>query len=106
MPYTITVTIERPNTNVDFWYDAEYYQTSRLEVIKMFDEAVFITQTIIDFNKDMLSNQLKLTRITVFKDEESKNIFMTEFENKFTDYVLNRQTYCSDNGHVLTITEG
>ena len=103
---TITVTITRPNINSNFWYDTNYYQTIRPEVQTIFNEAIGNSQLIIDFNSDKSNDQLTYTRVTVFRDIASKDIFMDEYNNKFPNYEVNRQSYCLNNGHILTITEG
>jgi hypothetical protein len=104
MYHTVTVTIKRPNIYSNFWYESEYYQSIRLEVLTLFNKAVD-NQQILDFYQNESSDQLVFTRFTIFKDEESKITFMNEFDKKFTEYDINRQTYCSDNEHNLTITE-
>lgn len=104
MYHTVTVTIKRPNIYSNFWYEAEYYQANRLEILALFNESID-NQQILDFYEDESEDQLIYTRVTVFKDSESKNIFMDEYRKNLPDYEVNRQTYCLDNEHILTITE-
>ena len=104
MYHTVTVTIKRPNIYSNFWYEAEYYQANRLEIVTLFNESID-NQQILDFYEDESFDQLIYTRSTVFKDEESKNTFMNIFDKKFTEYSINRETYCSDNEHILIISE-
>lgn len=104
MYHTVTVTIKRPNIYSDFWYESEYYQSNRPEIIALFNEAMD-NQQILDFYHNEPAGQLTYSRVTVFKDEESKNTFMNIFDKKFTEYSINRETYCSDNEHILIISE-
>jgi hypothetical protein len=102
---TITVTISRPDDSIPFWYETEYYQTIRPELLDDFYFPSLADGTIIysDNQTDSPNIELVHTRVTVFRDEEAKNNYLTLFYERFPDYESNRSNYCAEHNHTLTI---
>ena len=104
MYYTVTITINRPNTNSKFWYESDYYINNKPLISDMFSLSLILNE-ILDFNQDISIDQLTYKRVTIFKNKNSSIKFIDEFYKELPDYVQNRENYCVDNGHILTITE-
>jgi hypothetical protein len=101
---TTTITINRPDDSIPFWYETEYYQTIRPELMDDFYFPFLEDGTIIYSEQtDSPHTELVYTRVTVFRDEEAKNNFLTLFNDRFTDYESNRANYCAEHNHTLTI---
>jgi hypothetical protein len=102
---SITVTITRTDDSVPFWYDSEYYNDIRENVRNNHYLPAVNDGSLVYFNKIISVNGLELTRFIVFKDEAAKDAYLESFYIAFPDFIENRQQYCDDNSHVMTITE-
>jgi hypothetical protein len=103
--FNIKITISRSDNSIPFWYETEYYQTIRQELIDKFYFPFLLDGTIINHDQtdSPLYNDLVFTRVTTFIDEKSKNNYLTLFNDRFTDYESNRANYCAEHNHTLTI---
>jgi hypothetical protein len=102
--FNIIITISRPNYTIPFWYETEYYQTIRPELLDEFYFPSLVDGTIIYHDQtDSPHNDLVYTRVTTFIDEKARNNFLTLFNERFPDYESNRSNYCAEHNHTLTI---
>ena len=108
MTNTTVVTITRPNTSVDFFYDSAYWYTSHFKILSVYSD--FRNQEkILSLDKNISTDELTSTRTIIFSNSEAKTEFGTKMCRELgltvDEFMKIRQEYCDASGHILSIIE-
>ena len=108
MTNTTVITITRPNTSVDFFYDSIYWYTAHFKILSVYTD--FCNQRkILSLDKNISTDELTSTRTIIFSNSEAKTEFgismCQELGLSVDEFMKIRQEYCDTSGHTLSIFE-
>ena len=108
MTNTTVITITRPNTSVNFFYDSIYWYTAHYKVSSVYSD--FCNQgKILSLDKNLSTDELTSTRTIIFSNSEAKTEFGTKMCQALglsvDEFMKIRQEYCDTSGHTIDIIE-
>ena len=104
MTSTTTIIITRTTTAIPFFYDSALYTSRKLDWIPYYNTSVNAGD-ILNYSVMLSDDQLTMTRVISYIDEQAKADYCTLFYSAFPKYLSARSNYCNTMQHTLTVIE-